>query len=334
MKLLIPEGYAPKLSIRETERTIKLIKHKFEGYLADSLNLERISAPMFVRPETGLNDDLNGIERAVSFDIPDIDATVQIVQSLAKWKRHSLAKYHFSVGSGLYTDMNAIRRDEQLDNLHSVYVDQWDWEKVIDKSARNLSTLKQTVKQIVGAMCDTAEDIRRLYPSVSPALCREVFFITTQELEIMYPDLSPKQRENIITKEHRTVFLMKIGDVLESGQPHDGRAPDYDDWELNGDLLLWSDVLDMAVELSSMGIRVDAKSLARQLKIANCEQRLALQYHQDLMDGKLPLTIGGGIGQSRFCMLLLQKAHVGEVQVSEWPAEMVKACAQANIQLL
>lgn len=333
-KLIIPKGYKSVLSLYETQNAIGKIKRIFEDKISNALNLRRVSAPLFVLPQTGLNDDLNGIERPVEFDIKEIKENAQVVQSLAKWKRMALYKYGFPVGEGLYTDMNAIRRDEEIDNLHSVYVDQWDWEKVIDRSTRNVETLKDTVIKIVGAICDTLEEIKTLYPQITLELSRDVSFITTQELEDLYPLLSPKERENHYLKEHKTAFIMQIGDVLKSGIKHDGRAPDYDDWKLNGDILFWNDVLGCAFEISSMGIRVDEKSLDEQLTKADCDHRRSYPFHQMLLNGELPLTMGGGIGQSRICMLLLQKAHIGEVQVSVWDDETITGCRAAGIHLL
>ncbi len=332
--LIFPKVYWPKLNILETEIAIKLVKDTFEKKLAENLHLTRVSAPLFVRPETGLNDDLNGVERPVQFDITDMHADVQIVHSLAKWKRMALKRYGFSTGSGLYTDMNAIRRDEELDNLHSVYVDQWDWEKIIDKKDRTPETLQNTVRLIVQALKDTQDVFCTAFPAINGFISPNVFFITAQELEDMYPDFSPKERENAICQEHGTVFLMQIGGALKSGKPHDGRAPDYDDWTLNGDLLIWYPLLERAIEISSMGIRVDEKALQSQLKTAHCEARASLPFHSMLLSGQLPYTIGGGIGQSRICMLLLQKAHIGEVQASAWPEEMIETCRAHGIPLL
>ena len=334
-QLKIPEGYTSPLTIRETEVAIKEVKDHFERALAKNLHLTRVSAPLFVRPESGLNDNLNGVERPVSFGIKEQnDAAAEIVHSLAKWKRYALKHYGFHSGEGLYTDMSAIRRDEELDNLHSCYVDQWDWEKVIDRSDRNEDYLKAVVKRIVGVICNTLDELKYYYPQLELELNRDVAFVTTQELEDRYPDLTPKQRENVFVKEHGTAFIMKIGDKLKSGEPHDGRAPDYDDWALNGDILFWHETLGCALEVSSMGIRVDAKSLAEQLTKAGCEDRRELLFHKMLLEEKLPLTIGGGIGQSRVCMLLLGKAHVGEVQASIWDEETLNACEKAGICLL
>ena len=330
----IPKNYNARLSIRETNEAIKYIKDLFEATLSRSLNLTRVSAPMFVFPESGLNDNLSGTERAVCFEVPDVGRDVEVVHSLAKWKRLALRQYGFSAGEGLYTDMNAIRRDEVLDNLHSIYVDQWDWEKVIDRDSRSEKTLRETVTAIVNAICDTADKIRERFPVLSASFSRDVSFITTQQLEDMYPNLTPKEREDAYVKEHKTAFIMQIGCVLKSGSKHDGRAPDYDDWSLNGDIFLWSDVLDCAVEISSMGIRVDEKALDEQLTKADCNQRRSLPFHKMLLAGELPLTMGGGIGQSRVCMLLLQKAHVGEVQVSVWDDATIAGCKAAGIVLL
>lgn len=332
--LIIPKKYMPVLNLYETQNAIGKIKRIFEDNLSNALNLTRVSAPLFVPSNTGINDDLNGIERPVEFEIRQTNSTAQVVHSLAKWKRMALHKYGFPVGEGLYTDMNAIRRDEEMDNLHSVYVDQWDWEKVINRSTRNLATLKNTVIKIVGVICDTLDEIKKLYPKLSLKLSRDVSFITTQELEYMYPLLSPKERENEYLKKYKTAFIMQIGDVLESGIRHDGRAPDYDDWSLNGDIVFWNDVLECAFEVSSMGIRVDKTSLDEQLTKTGCNNRRSLPFHKMLLNGELPLTMGGGIGQSRICMLLLQKAHIGEVQVSVWDDETLSGCRRAGIELL
>ena len=333
---VIPEGYTPKLSLYQTQSAISLIKRVFQDALALSLHLKRVSAPLFVEPSSGLNDDLNGVERPVGFDIPFAGADAQVVHSLAKWKRMALYRYDVFPGKGIYTDMNAIRRDESLDNLHSVYVDQWDWEKVITPESRNEFTLHQTVRDIVGAICDTQLTVRGKYPQLcdTPLLKREVTFVTAQELEDMYPALTPKERENVFVKEHGTVFIQGIGGALRSGKPHDGRAPDYDDWDLNGDILFYHPVLDCAMEISSMGIRVSPESLDRQLTIAHCDHRRELPFHRMLLEGKLPLTMGGGIGQSRLCMLLLGKAHIGEVQSSIWDEATREAFENAHITLL
>lgn len=335
MKLLIPQGYKPKLGLRDTEVAIKKIKDYFERALAYELYLTRVSAPLFVKPETGLNDDLNGVERPVSFDVLDDGGSkVEIVHSLAKWKRMALARYQFSVNEGLYTDMNAIRRDEELDNIHSIYVDQWDWEKIITKEMRTEEVLKQTVKKIYNAFLKTEKYIIDEYPILDKLLPEKITFITSQELLDMYPDLTSKERENAFCKEKKAIFIMKIGGELSNGEKHDGRAPDYDDWELNGDILFWNPILDSALELSSMGIRVDEETLAKQLKIRNCEERLKMDFHQKVMNKELPYTIGGGIGQSRICMYFLQKAHIGEVHASTWPDEMIAECEKNNIILL
>ena len=331
---ILPERYQPALGLYETQKAIGLIKNIFQVKLCAALHLKRVTAPLFVDPATGLNDDLNGVERPVGFDIPAVGIEGQVVHSLAKWKRLALHDYNFFVGNGLVADMNAIRRDEELDNLHSIYVDQWDWEKVIDESTRNEATLKDTVERIVSAICGTLDELKWQFSDLSTELCREVFFIKSQELEDLYPDKTPKEREQLIVKEHKTVFIQQIGGKLKSGKPHDGRAPDYDDWELNGDLLFWHEPLQCALEISSMGIRVDPESLDRQLTLAGCEERRKLPFHQMLLQGELPLTIGGGIGQSRLCMLLLGKAHVGEVQASLWDEETQRLCKQAGIVLL
>ncbi len=333
--LYVPaEGYRSKYGIVETQRGIKFIKDRFQRELAAALNLERISAPLFVRPESGLNDDLNGIERPVSFDIKALAAEAQVVQSLAKWKRFALRQYGFEPGSGLYTDMNAIRRDEDLDNLHSIYVDQWDWEEVILKEERNFETLKTTVRRIYACILSTQRAVQEFMPKLTMELPDDIFFLTSQELEDMYPDLSMKERENAICKDKGAVFLMQIGDILKSGNRHDGRAPDYDDWSLNGDILVWYEPMQMAFELSSMGIRVDENSLVEQCGKLALSERLSRPYHQMLIKKELPYTIGGGIGQSRLCMLFLEKIHIGEVQASVWPADMLKECEEQGIKLL
>ena len=335
MALILPEGYDPRLTVRETQEAIKYIRDTFQKEFGREMNLERISAPLFVKKSSGLNDNLSGTERPVQFDLlGEPDEIVEVVQSLAKWKRMALKRYGFQAGEGLYTNMNAIRRDEELDNLHSVYVDQWDWEKIITREERNLEYLKSVVNRIVGAICNALDELKYEYEQLDTELCREVAFITSQELENLYPDFTPKERENIYTKEHKTVCIMQIGDVLASGQKHDGRAPDYDDWKLNCDILFWHEPLECAVEISSMGIRVDEKSLDEQLRKAGCDDRRNLPFHKMLLEGKLPLTIGGGIGQSRICMLLLKKAHVGEVQASIWDEETLEACKKAGIDLL
>ena len=330
----IPQGYKSILSTYQTQSAIGRLKRVFEDNLSMALNLHRVSAPLFVEPQTGLNDDLSGVERPVEFDVPETRGTAQIVHSLAKWKRLALHKYGFSTGAGLYTDMNAIRRDDVMDNTHSIYVDQWDWEIVITREQRNEEFLKQTVKRIVEAMYATVERLRWDYPELPASLKRDVTFITAQELEDLYPHLTPEERETEFTKEHKTVFVMKIGGKLKSGRRHGSRAPDYDDWSLNGDILLWHDVLGSAVELSSMGIRVDAAVLDAQLKEAGCDNRRRLSFHKALLAGELPLTMGGGIGQSRLCMLLMAKAHIGEVQVSVWDDETHGVCEAAGVRLL
>ncbi len=333
-KMIVPKGYKATLGMYDTQTAIGLLKRTFEERLCLALNLKRVSAPLFVDPATGLNDDLSGVERPVRFDLKATGKDAVVVHSLAKWKRMALAAYGFSAGEGLYTDMNAIRRDEDMDNLHSVYTDQWDWEKIITRETRNVDYLKKVVQGIVGAICDTLDFLKCRYPQIEVELTRTVSFITAQELENSYPDLTPKERENAVTKERKTVFIMQIGDELASGKPHDSRAPDYDDWSLNGDILFWDDVLDCAMEISSMGIRVDEKALDEQLKKANADERRVLPFHAALLKGELPLTIGGGIGQSRLSMLLLGKAHIGEVQVSLWDEETKNACKNAGIVLL
>ena len=337
MHTTIPDGYKSLLSIYDTQKAISLLKRLFADNLGAKLDLYRVSAPLFVAEDSGLNDNLNGYERPVSFDILHADAKAEVVQSLAKWKRLALKRYSFWPGKGLYTDMNAIRRDEdELDNLHSVYVDQWDWEKVILPENRNLDYLKLTVMDIVSAICDTQSTMQAIYPQLNalPLLERRVTFVTTQQLEDMYPELTPKERENTFVRDHKTVFIIGIGKKLKSGQKHDGRAPDYDDWDLNGDILFWDDLLGCAMEISSMGIRVDPDSLDRQLTLAGCDDRRALPYHKALLAGELPLTIGGGIGQSRLSMLLLGKAHIGEVQASIWDQETMEICEKAGVMLL
>ena len=334
-KLIKPKNYAPKISPMETQRAIKKIKDYFQQELAYGLNLRRVSAPLFVAPETGLNDNLNGVERRVSFTILDMDEkNVEIVQSLAKWKRMALGKYGIKPGHGIYTDMNAIRRDEELDNIHSLYVDQWDWEKVVTKDQRTDEFLEETVIIIYNAMKNLGDYVNRLYRDIQIELPNEITFVTTQELEDKYPKNTPKEREKLAAKEFGAVFIKKIGGVLASGKKHDGRAPDYDDWELNGDIIVWNDVLDDALELSSMGIRVDKEAMERQCKIDGKEDRLSQSFHQSVLNNDVPLSIGGGIGQSRICMFFLQKAHIGEVQASVWPDDMIEACAEDNIFLL
>lgn len=332
--LFVPEKYEHPLDIRETELAIKYIKDYFEKDLALMLKLTRVSAPLFVRTNTGLNDNLNGVERPVRFDIKDDSDDVEIVHSLAKWKRSALKRYGFQVGEGLYTDMNAIRRDEDLDNLHSIYVDQWDWEKNIDYSERTIETLKETVRIIYQVMKDTEQFIFKKYRVLKPVLPQDIYFITSQELENQFPHLSPKEREDAICFEKKAVFIMQIGDLLESMQKHDGRAPDYDDWKLNGDILVYNPILNRSFELSSMGIRVDEKSLIEQLTKANCLDRLDFPFHKAIMNKELPYSMGGGIGQSRLCMFYLQKAHIGEVQASIWPEDIELLCEEKNIKLL
>lgn len=333
--LKLSQQYKPLLSIRETEVAIKEIKDYFERKLAEELNLTRVSAPLFVANHTGLNDNLSGVEAPVSFTVPAVkNHQFEIVHSLAKWKRMALARYGFEMGEGLYTDMNAIRKDEELGNLHSIYVDQWDWEKIISKDQRNKDTLKMTVRKIYKIFKSTEAYVTSLYPQIKPILPEEIHFITTQELEDLYPSLSPKQREHAITKDKGAVFLLEVGEVLRSGIPHDGRAPDYDDWSLNGDILFWYPMLNCAIELSSMGIRVDGKTLLSQLEKANAKEKMSLDFHKQLLEGTLPQTIGGGIGQSRICLYFLRKAHIGEVQSSVWSDEMIQECQKAGIQLL
>ena len=333
-KLTIPQGYTAPLPNYELQRAIAFIKSTFQTNLSNALNLRRVSAPLFVAGNSGLNDNLNGVERPVSFDIPDVGLNAEVVHSLAKWKRLALKRYGFHPGKGLYTDMNAIRRDEEVDNLHSVYVDQWDWEKIITREDRNVEYLKSSVRAIVGAVCETCEALDVAFPSLHGKLDRDVYFITTQELEDRWPEKSPKEREDAICCEHHTVFLMQVGGTLRSGQKHDGRAPDYDDWDLNGDILMWNPVLEKAFEISSMGIRVDEESLTRQLKLAGCEERAELPFHKMLLNGELPLTMGGGIGQSRVCMLMIGTCHIGEVQSSIWDKATIDACRSAGILLL
>ena len=322
------------MTVRETEKAIKFVKDHFQRNLVKNFGFERISAPIFVKSNCGINDDLNGVERPVKFDVLEQGVEVEIVHSLAKWKRMALKDYGFRHGEGLYTDMNAIRRDDKCDNLHSIYVDQWDWEMVISREQRNLDFLKVIVRRIIGAIVDTLEETKEVFPVIDLKLKREVKFITTEEALSMYPNLTARERENALAKEFGTVFLIGIGAALSNGQPHDGRAPDYDDWSLNGDIFFYDEVLGEAIEISSMGIRVDSESLRRQLEISGHTDRLKNAYHQGVIDGSLPLTIGGGIGQSRLCMLILQKAHIGEVQVSLWPDEMKASCEAVNIHIL
>mgnify|MGYP000502015817 CR=1 FL=1 len=332
---IIPEGYTPRLNVYETQRAIEFIKRSFQKNLGSALNLKRVSAPLFVRTDTGLNDDLNGVERPVQFDIAGVPGeTIEVVHSLAKWKRYALKRYGFHSGEGLYTDMNAIRRDEDTDNIHSIYVDQWDWEKVISKEERNMETLQYTVRKVYAALRETEEYISRRYNYIDPILPEEITFITSQELENLYPSSTPKEREYKIVKEKGAVFISQIGKELISGEKHDGRAPDYDDWELNGDIIVYYPVLDIALELSSMGIRVDEEALARQLNLAGCPERAELDFQKALLNHELPYTIGGGLGQSRICMYCLRKAHIGEVQSSTWPEEIVDIAFANGIQLL
>ena len=333
-KTFIPAGYRPVLDAYDTQRAIAYIKQTFQEEFSSALNLKRVSAPLFVTQQSGLNDNLNGYERPVSFDVPAVGADAQVVHSLAKWKRLALKRYGFSVGNGLYTDMNAIRRDEELDNIHSIYVDQWDWEKVITRDNRNLEYLKLIVRAIVNAICNTNDRLHVRYPQLRTELSREVSFITTQELEDLYPDLTGSEREKAYLKEHPTACIMQIGGKLRSGKPHDGRAPDYDDWSLNCDIFFWDAVLGRALEISSMGIRVDAEALDRQLTLSGCDDRRELPFHRMLLNNELPLTIGGGIGQSRLSMLMMGCAHIGEVQSSIWDPETIEICENAGIPLL
>ncbi len=334
-QLILPEGYTPVLTPMETQRAIKKIKDYFQQELAYGLNLRRVTAPLFVAPETGLNDNLNGVERRVEFTIKDMgEKKVEIVQSLAKWKRMALGKYGIKPGHGIYTDMDAIRRDEELDNLHSIYVDQWDWEKVITKEQRTTEYLHETVTTIYNAVKNLGDYVNRLYRDLQTEIPNEIFFITSQELEDLYPNKTPKEREDLITRQHGAVFIEKIGGPLKSGEKHDGRSPDYDDWELNGDILLWNEILDRSFEITSMGIRVDAAAMDRQLTMAGADDRREMSFQKAILNDELPYTIGGGIGQSRLCMYFLRKAHIGEVQVSVWPEEMDQVCRKNNIFLL
>ncbi len=335
MKLFVPKDYNPVLTVRETQDAIKYIRDKFQKELGFTLGLSRISAPLFVEKSSGLNDNLSGVERPVSFDMPEIpNEEIEVVQSLAKWKRLALKKYDFKLHEGLYTNMNAIRRDEEIDNIHSCYVDQWDWEKIISKEERCEQVLIDTVNDIFKVIKHMEHEVWYKYPQAVNTLPDQIHFVTTQQLEDRWPDKSSKERENLITKELGCVFIMKIGEKLNSGKSHDGRSPDYDDWQLNGDIMFWYDLLDCALEISSMGIRVDEESIISQCKKANLEHRLQLPYHQMVINKELPYTIGGGIGQSRLCMLLLNKAHVGEVQASIWPKEMLEECEKHNIHIL
>ena len=330
----IPQGYQPHLTLYQTQSAISLIKRVFQDSLAHALHLERVSAPLFVEPDSGLNDNLSGVERPVSFDVPGAGANAEVVHSLAKWKRMALYRYEIEPGKGIYTDMNAIRRDETLDNLHSIYVDQWDWEKVITEEERTLDTLKDAMQRIVTAVCGTLDFIKWKYPHLPVTLSRDIVFVTTQELEDMYPDKTGKERENLFLKEHKTVGILQIGGKLKSGKPHDGRAPDYDDWQLNGDIMFYNETLGCAFELSSMGIRVSPESLRYQLEASGKQERAQLPFHQKLLSGELPFTMGGGVGQSRMCMLLLGKAHIGEVQSSFWDQETHRVCEENGIVLL
>lgn len=335
MEWKVVDEYKVSLDLMETEIAIKRLKDYFEAVLAQKLNLTRVSAPLFVQRSTGLNDYLNGVERTVSFDALDVDGEpLEVVQSLAKWKRYALKRYGFKPGEGLYTDMNAIRRDEILDALHSIYVDQWDWEKIILKEQRNFQTLKQIVKDIYSVFKQTELYVYSMYPDITPILPKEITFITTQELEDMYPSLTPKEREYEACKKYGAIFLMQIGDTLKSGTKHDGRSPDYDDWKLNGDIIFYYPVLDCAFELSSMGIRVDRDALIEQIEKCNCPERLEWPFHKMILNEELPFTVGGGIGQSRICMFFLRKAHIGEVQASVWPKSVIEECSKLGIKLL
>lgn len=333
-KIYVPEGYKDTLDLRTTDKAIKYVKDNFENIFARHLNLERITAPLFVTEQSGLNDNLNGVERPVAFDIPDANSFVQVVHSLAKWKRLALKRYGFNVGEGIYTDMNAIRRDEELDNLHSVYVDQWDWEKVISEKDRNLEYLSNIASAIFSALYETQSLVCEKFKTLVPYIKRDFVTVTTEELLNLYPNLTPKERENEICKKYGSVLIAQIGKTLSDGTKHDGRAPDYDDWELNGDILVWYEPLNRAIELSSMGIRVNPESMKRQLKLANCEQRSSLEFHKALLAGELPLTVGGGIGQSRLCMIMLNKIHIGQVQASVWGDEITEECKKERIVLL
>ena len=333
-RLTIPHNYESSLNLYETQDAIALIKKTFESFLSKALYLKRVSAPLFVQGDTGLNDNLSGVERPVTFDISDGGAQAQVVHSLAKWKRQALKQYHFPVGEGLYTDMNAIRRDEILDNLHSIYVDQWDWEKIIREEERHLQTLMDAMQNITTAIICTYDLLKWKYPHLKQKFKHDMSFATTQELEDLWPDLTPKQREDRFAKQHKSVGILKIGGKLKSGQPHDGRAPDYDDWEINGDIIFWDELLGCGMELSSMGVRVSPESLDRQLSLSGCDDRRAFPFHRSLLAGELPCTMGGGIGQSRMCMLLLGKAHIGEVQSSYWDQKTRLSCEEAGIVLL
>ena len=333
-KVIVPEGYKPVLNSYDLQRAIALTKAIFQDRFVRNLQLQRVSAPLFVKASSGLNDDLSGVERAVSFDVPAVGDNAQVVHSLAKWKRLALKRYGFHPYEGLYTDMNAIRRDEDLDNIHSIYVDQWDWERIIEEKDRTPEYLRHTVQSIVDVICDASRALKEAFPQIDVTLQREVSFITAQELEALYPDKTPEEREHLYLKEHKTAFIMGIGAPLQSGKPHGNRAPDYDDWSLNGDILFWNERLGIAFEFSSMGIRVDPAAMDRQLKAANCDHRRELPFHKMLLNNELPLTIGGGIGQSRLCMLLIGCAHIGEVQTSIWDADTLRICKDAGIPRL
>ena len=334
-KLIIPKDYKPILNPTETQKAIKRIKDFFQKELAHDLNLARVSAPLFVFPETGLNDNLNGYERRVEFTVMDIgEKKAEVVQSLAKWKRNALDRYGMQPGQGLYTDMDAIRRDEELDNIHSIYVDQWDWERVITAEQRNDKYLEHTVKIIYRCMQELGDYVNDFYPEIDIDMADRIKFIVSQELEDAYPDKTPKEREKLAAEDYGAIFVKRIGCKLKSGEPHDGRSPDYDDWNLNGDIIIWNPVLGEQLELSSMGIRVDAEAMDRQLTISGKDDRRELSFHQSVLNNELPLTIGGGIGQSRLCMYFLKKAHIGEVQVGVWPEDMIDECAKNNIFLL
>ncbi|MBQ3107370.1 MAG: aspartate--ammonia ligase [Firmicutes bacterium] len=323
------------MDLFETQKAIKKVKDFFQDELSKELNLQRVTAPLVVDPDTGLNDNLNGVERTVSFTVKDInECKAEVVQSLAKWKRMALGRYNVKPGKGIYTDMNALRRDEDLDNIHSIYVDQWDWEKTMTKEERTEEYLKETVNKIYGVMKRLGDYVAEQWPELKVDLPENIYFVTSQELEYRWPELTAKEREHAIAKEQKAVFIMKIGDVLASGQRHDGRAPDYDDWNLNGDILVWNSVLNQSLELSSMGVRVDETAMARQLKLAKAEERAELPFHKAILEKKLPYSIGGGIGQSRLCMFFLKRAHIGEIQVGMWPEEMIRRCEENNIFLL
>ena len=333
-KVTVPKNYAAVLNSYDLQQAIALTKRLFQEEFTETLHLKRVSAPLFVKSVSGLNDDLSGKERAVSFDIPAIGDDAQVVHSLAKWKRLALKRYGFAMHEGLYTDMNAIRRDEDLDNIHSIYVDQWDWERIIAPEDRTQAYLKETVLAIANVICDVSEELKQAFPQIKVQLCREVSFITAQELEDLYPENTPEEREYLYLREHKTAFIMQIGGKLRSGKPHGSRAPDYDDWTLNGDLIFWNELLDCAFEISSMGIRVDPAAMDRQLAVSGCDNRRQLPFHKMLLNNELPLTVGGGIGQSRLCMLLIGCAHIGEVQSSLWDADTLRICEENGIPLL